>query len=78
MTNLELNERGIAICEVYFKPYNDITMSFVRFRVDTGADFTTISKRQIYELGYSKEWLQENMKPRQVATLASGEKINTY
>jgi len=78
MTKLELNERGSANCRIHFKPYNDIIMQAVLFRVDTGVDFTSLSKKQIYDLGYSKEWLEENKKPRQTATLASGEKIHTY
>jgi hypothetical protein len=49
-------------------------MQTVIYKVDTGANCTTISSKQLYEFGYDKEWiktgklLEGNVRP----TVASG------
>lgn len=35
-------------------------MEFVQMKVDTGADFTTMSKENLYTLGYDYAWIKTN------------------
>jgi predicted aspartyl protease len=54
-------------------------MSPVRFKVDTGADSTTISKAALVELGYDMDWIKQNavvFEDKDKPTTASGEKID--
>ena len=71
MTNkILLSDEGRSFIPIYMKPYNDITLSQVRFKVDTGADLTTISKQELVYLGYSYEWIEKNTIESQSHTLA--------
>ena len=62
---------------INIKPLDDTTMKPLGFKVDTGADFTTISKENLYALGYTKEWIKENAVVEQgnSTTTATGEVI---
>ena len=53
MTKFVFGEHGRVYLPIYVKPLNDVTMRPVDFKVDTGADFTTISKARLQLLGYS-------------------------
>jgi hypothetical protein len=53
------------------KPCADTTLSKVIFKLDTGADLTTISKKELHLLGYSKEWIKENAVKEEHHTLTS-------
>jgi hypothetical protein len=43
------------------KPFENTVLSRVLFKVDSGADLTTISKKELLLLGYSYEWIESNM-----------------
>jgi predicted aspartyl protease len=73
------SEYGRVYLPIEIKPNDAVIMSPVKFKVDTGADGTTISKNDLFDLGYDMDWLKQNTvvysdidKP----TTASGEKIN--
>lgn len=54
-------------------------MSPVAFKVDTGADATTISKLSLKKLGYDDTWIQQNtiiFQEKDKPTTASGDKID--
>ena len=79
MTKIGFSEYGRVFVNIYVKPNDNITLFPVEFKVDTGADFTTISKISLIKLGYSKDWIDKNMvvhKDEDMPTTASGDKIN--
>ena len=57
---IDLAEHGRAFLRLDIKPAHDTTMRPVKMKVDTGADFTTLSKTDLVDLGYSYEWVQAN------------------
>lgn len=57
---IPLTTEGRVNIKVYFKPQDYLTMLPVLFKVDTGADLTTISKKALMTLGYTMEWIQSN------------------
>jgi predicted aspartyl protease len=64
---------------ISIKPIDGVTLSDTTFKVDTGADKTTISKEVLSDLGYDMEWIKQNAtiyKDNDKPTTASGEKIN--
>ncbi len=80
MNRFQLDFYGRAYCRVAVKPRNSQLMLPVSFKVDTGADFTTISKGILYNLGYDDVWINENKKHNfgSVTSTASGEAVDTY
>jgi hypothetical protein len=54
-------------------------MQSTEFKIDTGADFSTISKDVLYELGYDINWINRNKKQSErPISVASGEQIESY
>jgi hypothetical protein len=79
MPKFEFEEYGRAYVPMSIKPLNEITLSEVRFKVDTGADVTTVSKKNLVALGYNMEWIKQNAivyKGDDRPTTAAGDKIN--
>jgi len=56
----DFSEYRRVYLSIHIKPEKSTTMKPVRFKVDTGADLTTISKDELYALGYTLEWIKEN------------------
>ena len=54
MTEIPLEKYGRAYIPIRIKPQYDITMSPIEFKVDTGADNTTISKVDLVSVGHFK------------------------
>ena len=48
---------GFAVLPVYIKPRNSQTMANVDYKVDSGANCTTISSKRLFELGYDENWI---------------------
>jgi len=46
---------------VKVRPYNSPILRVLEFKIDTGADFSTISKETLYALGYSEDWINTNI-----------------
>jgi predicted aspartyl protease len=79
MVKYNLAEFGRAYISMHIKPINDTTMRPISFKVDTGADKTTISRYHLFLLGYGAEWLKQNVvmyEDKEKPTTASGEKIS--
>ena len=55
-----LSPEGRAMVKVHLKPFDDVTLTEVTFKLDTGADVTTISKETLNELGYNNDWITAN------------------
>ena len=61
MTNkVKLTIEGRAIVRLNMKPLNALKLERVFFKLDTGADLTTISKKDLGALGYDANWIQTN------------------
>ena len=79
MEVFKLDESGRASSRIAFKPYNSNAMSFLSFKIDTGADFTTIPKEYLFKLGYDDSWISQNviLKKGSVTT-ATGTIVETH
>lgn len=54
-------------------------MKPVLFKLDTGADFTTIEKRDLIDFGYSYEWIKSNaIKMTGNTTTATDQPVDAY
>jgi len=71
---INLNPLGFAIIRVYIRPKNSPTMAYAYFKVDTGANCTTISNKRLSELGYDKNWIMsgKRLEGNERPTVASG------
>jgi predicted aspartyl protease len=70
---------GRVFVPMFIKPNDGSTMQAVQFMVDTGADYTTISKLTLFSLGYNADWIRQNMikiKEDSKPNTATGERIN--
>jgi hypothetical protein len=79
MTRIDYREYGRVFLPIFIKPINENTMLPISFKVDTGADSTTISKLDLLDLGYDIKWVYHNavvFKDNHKPITASGEIIN--
>jgi len=79
MISIGFNEHGRVFVPIHVKPLDDISMVPVVFKVDTGADMSTISKVDLENLGYEMDWVKQNavvFEDKDKPTTASGDKIN--
>jgi len=79
MPKFDFSEFGRVYVEINIKQQDSIAMPPVRFKVDTGADKTTISKEDLVVLGYDMHWIKQNavvFKDEEKPTTASGDRIN--
>jgi len=55
-------------------------MDATDFKVDTGADMTTISKKDLVDIGFNKDWIIKNAKRKSdsVMTTATGDTVNAF
>ena len=63
MINMQIfkpGEHGRVILTIHLKPLHGTVMQRVRMKVDTGADFTALSKEVVYDLGYDYAWIEKN------------------
>ena len=74
MAEIKLNELGFAHVTLYVKPKDTTTMSSEKFKVDTGANCTTINKDWLLLLGYGDDWIKSGRRLEGTArpTVASG------
>jgi hypothetical protein len=81
MTKIGFSEYGRVYVRLYFKPQRETAMRPIRFKVDTGADASTISKMELLDLGYDMDWIRKNaivFKDEDKPTTASGDKIDGF
>ena len=79
MNKYDFAEYGRVYIPVDVKPRIGITMLPVQFKVDTGADTSTISKVDLEFLGYDIDWVRQNaivFQDKDKPTTASGDKID--
>ena len=79
MTNFDYAEYGRVYLPIYIKPQYEHTMFPVSFKVDTGADTTTVSKSALTNLGYDMAWIRKNVvvfNDDEKPITAAGDKVN--
>ena len=70
MIEYMLSSEGRAYVPVYVKPINDVKLTSVLFKIDTGADLTTMSKSELYRLGFDQKWIETNAAQDKTRTLS--------
>ena len=58
MVKIKFNQLGFVIIPLYVKRKDKLFMSSVDYKVDTGANCTTICKDWLVELGYDENWIK--------------------
>lgn len=79
MTEIGFTEYGRVFVPLHVKPTDNTVMLPIDFKVDTGADMTTISKKDLLRLGYDSDWVKQNavvFEDKDKPTTASGDKVN--
>ena len=79
MIKINFAEYKRVYIPINIKPYDSTVLFPERFKVDTGADKTTISKLALNRLGYNAQWVKENtvtFKDDDKPTTAAGDKVN--
>jgi len=72
------NERRM-ILRATLKPLTKTLLESVWFKIDTGADFTTISRSDLTHLGYDESWIKSNGELIAAGTsTADGSKVESY
>jgi len=79
MSKVNIPKSGRIVCTVYLRPYHSPILQDFDFKIDTGADFSTISKDTLYELGYTDSWINKNKTlMKGITTTATGEEVESY
>ena len=58
MSEIVLNNLGFAFVKLYIRAKTSPTMTFVRYKIDTGANRTTIRRDFLNDLGYDDDWIR--------------------
>ena len=71
---ISLNQDGFAFIEVFIRPFSSLAVQPIEFKVDSGANRTTISSRFLFALGYDINWIKQGKRLEGIErpTLASG------
>jgi len=74
VVKVEFTPRGFVVVEMAIRPHNAQTMEIVSYKVDTGANCTTISKERLLGLGYDENWIKSGrrLKGGETPTAATG------
>jgi hypothetical protein len=79
MHKFRFNKYGRVYVPIYIKPIDETTLLSLNFKVDTGADASTISKTDLIDLGYEMSWIMKNItifKDEDKPSTATGDKVN--
>jgi hypothetical protein len=79
MHKFNFKEYGRVFIPIFIKPKDTVTLFPIDFKLDTGADTTTLSKLDLFDLGYGMDWIGQNViliKDEDKPTTASGDKVN--
>lgn len=77
MAKIKIDAAGFVNLRVYVIPRDKPMDSYLQFKVDSGANSTTISKAKLHELGYDDEWIKQGklLKGKECPSTATGEVI---
>ncbi|MCL2171550.1 MAG: retroviral-like aspartic protease family protein [Defluviitaleaceae bacterium] len=76
-TRINFSELGRVYAAIHIKPFGGITLFPARFKVDTGADNSTISKELLFQFGYDSNWIDAHLIHSGTTTTASGDAIKS-
>ena len=68
---IAISPEGRGMVEVHLKPMNGLILKPIDFKLDTGADVTTISKATLNDLGYNNDWITANAVTNTTMTMQS-------
>jgi len=73
-----LDKDGFAFIRVYIKMLNSPSMAYIKYKVDSGANRTAISRDHLNNLGYDDNWIKsgELLTGDDRPTVATGEPID--
>ena len=58
MQEVNFNSAGFVIVDLSIKPNHSVTMKDVPYKVDSGANCTTISAKRLLDMGYDENWIR--------------------
>jgi len=76
MSKLYIDQEWFAQIYLYIQPNNSTALLRRRFKVDTGANISAISKTHLAELGFDQNWIIQNGKLVEDVDTANGSKVN--
>ena len=78
MAEVKFDTLGFAYVQLFIKPNITPTMKYLPYKVDTGANRTTISKEALQGLGYNDDWVKagRQLVGAERPTVATGEPID--
>ena len=79
MAEVKINEAGFAIVPLYIKPKNASAMRHLPYKVDSGANRTTIGKNWLNNIEYDDTWIISTgrlLVNAERPTVATGEHID--
>lgn len=76
---IKIPDSGRISCSVKLRQQDSPIMRKYRYKIDTGADFSTISKDILHDLGFTDKWIDDNKKlSKGSTTVATGEEVESY
>lgn len=79
MASILLNQSGFAVLRVYFThKENPVVPHLCYYKIDTGANSTTISRSVLNEIGYDDDWIRSGrlLVGDERPTVATGEPVD--
>ncbi|MCL1998014.1 MAG: retroviral-like aspartic protease family protein [Turicibacter sp.] len=77
MSRLRIDEGWFAWIYLYIQPNNaDIPLLRQPFKVDTGANISSISKTDLAKLGFDRAWILQNGELDENVDIANGSTVN--
>jgi len=58
LQEVNFNSAGFVIVDLSIKPNHSVTMKDVPYKVDSGANCTTISAKRLLDMGYDENWIR--------------------
>ena len=73
-SEIKFNADGFVLLPVFIKPNTSSAMAVSIYKVDSGANCTTINAKRLNELGYDEEWIKagKHLEGDERPTVASG------
>ena len=77
MAEVIFDHLGFAYLDIYIRSQETPSMSYLEYKVDSGANRTTISKDFLYDLKYTEDWIKTGklLIGDERPTVATGEPI---
>jgi len=78
VAEVRLNPNGFAYVRFFIRPSNTLLMRDLPYKVDTGANSTTISREALQGFGYDDNWIRSGklLVGSERPTVATGESID--